>query len=418
MPAANQALRGRNKRMNRMESNPTNPGCGSSPVAEQGQRKSHDGLSEKTGKAVSGQSRLNAFLGGLKVIDFSSFLPGPLASLLLADMGADVLKIEHPSGDEMLRLGPQDAHGEPLFHSAINAGKRVRRLNLKSAQGLAEARTLIADMDVLLEGFRPNVMKRLGLGYKELRSINPRLIYCSLNGYGAEGPLAEAAGHDGNYLSLAGILHRNGDQGPAFFDPPVADTTGSLFATIAILSALEERRRSGKGCQIDIALADVMMPLQLFQIAAYGADRLAPQRASTYLNGGAAYYRVYETLDGRHVMLGAIEPKFWVAFCMAAGRPDWVERQGEPIPQRELIADVASKIRTMSLEMCLAAFESVDCCFSAVLDLGEALDSSHHRSRGLVRRSGAGSLQALFPALVDGVVPALREPFRTEGDGS
>jgi alpha-methylacyl-CoA racemase len=401
-----------------MESNPTNAACGSSPTAERGRGKGRGAASERTGKAGSGQSRLNSFLSGLKVIDFSSFLPGPLASLLLADMGADVLKIEHPSGDEMQRLGPRDAHGEPVFHSAINAGKRVLRLNLKSAEGLAEARALVADMDVLLEGFRPGVMTRLGLGYEELRSINPHLIYCSLNGYGAEGPLAQAAGHDGNYLSLAGILDRNGDRSPAFFDPPIADTTGSLFATIAILGALEERRRSGKGCHIDLGLADVMMPLQLMQVADYGANGHIPKSDATYLNGGAAYYRIYETLDGRHVMLGAIEPKFWGAFCMAAGRPDWVERQSEPIPQRGLIADVASQIKTMSLEICLAAFASVDCCFSPVLDLGEALKSPHHRSRGLVRESEAGSLQALFPALVDGVAPALREPLRTEADGS
>jgi alpha-methylacyl-CoA racemase len=404
--------------MNLMGSNPTNARCGSSPAAERRRDESEgaaSGLADNTGR---GQSRLNSFLAGLKVIDFSSFLPGPLASLLLADMGADVLKIEHPSGDEMLRLGPQDAQGEPVFHSAINAGKRVRRLDLKSASGLAEARALVADMDVLVEGFRPGVMKRLGLGYEEVRSINPRLIYCSLNGYGAKGPLAQAAGHDGNYLSLAGILDRNGDHRPSFFDPPIADTTGSLFAAIAILGALEERRRNGGGCQIDIALADVMMPLQLFQIAAYGADSIAPQRASSYLNGGAAYYRIYETLDGRHVMLGAIEPKFWMAFCMAAGRPDWVERQSESIPQHDLIADVGSQIRTMSLETCLAAFESVDCCFSPVLDLGEALNSPHHSSRGLVRRTEGGSLQALFPALVDGLAPALRTPLRTEADRS
>jgi alpha-methylacyl-CoA racemase len=404
--------------MDLMGSNPTNARSGSSPPAERRRNEGESAACEQADNANRGQSRLNSFLAGLKVIDFSSFLPGPLASLLLADMGADVLKIEHPSGDEMQRLGPRDAHGEPVFHSAINAGKRVRRLDLKSAPGLVEARTLVAEMDVLVEGFRPGVMKRLGLGYEELRLTNPRLIYCSLNGYGAEGPLAQAAGHDGNYLSLAGILDRNGDQSPSFFDPPIADTTGSLFATIAILGALEERRRNGVGCQIDIALADVMMPLQLFQIAAYGADRIAPQRGSTYLNGGAAYYRIYETLDGRHVMLGAIEPKFWMAFCAAAGRPDWVERHSEPIPQRDLIADVASRIRTMSLEMCLAAFESVDCCFSPVLDLGEALNSPHHSSRGLVRRSEEGSLQALFPALVDGLAPALRAPLETEADES
>jgi alpha-methylacyl-CoA racemase len=404
--------------MDLMKLNPTAVDLGRAASAAPEGRKEAPGPnaeSAKVGDAGAVRSRLNAFLTDLKVIDFSSFLPGPLASLLLADMGADVLKIEAPTGDEMQRLGPRGERGEPLFHNAINAGKRVRKLNLKTTHGLDEAKALISEMDVLLEGFRPGVMKRLGLGYETLRSINPRLIYCSLNGYGAEGPLAQAAGHDGNYLSLAGILDRNGDGRPTFFDPPIADTTGSLFATIAILGALEERRKTGKGCQIDIALADVMMPLQLFQIAAYGADGSAPRRGSSYLNGGAAYYQIYKTRDGQHVMLGAIEPKFWRAFCEAAERPDWVERHGEPIPQRELITDVAAHIREKSLKACLDAFRPADCCFSAVLDLGEALNSPHHQRRELVRRDEAGSLQALFPALVDGVAPALRRQLREEG---
>ncbi len=292
--------------------------------------------------SAASRPRLNQFLLGLKVVDFSSFLPGPLASLVLADMGAEVLKIEPPAGDEMQRMGPRGAAGEPLFYNAVNAGKRVRNIDLKRPEGLLEARRLVAGADVLIEGFRPGVMARLGLGYEEIRSINPRLVYCSLNGYGAQGPLAQAAGHDGNYLALAGILHRNGAGRPMFFDPPVADTTGSLFAAIAILGALEERRRTDRGCQIDLALADVMMPMQLFQIAGYGADGSAPAPGSTYLNGGAAYYQIYATRDGRHVMLGAIEPKFWRAFCGAAKRPDWAARQTETLPQRAMIEEGAA----------------------------------------------------------------------------
>jgi crotonobetainyl-CoA:carnitine CoA-transferase CaiB-like acyl-CoA transferase len=363
-------------------------------------------------------SRLNQFLRGLKVIDFSGFLPGPLASLLLADMGAEILKIEPPAGDEMQRMGPRGAQGEPLFYNAVNAGKLVRNIDLKQPEGLLEAKRFVAEADVLIEGFRPGVMARLGLGYEDARTANAGVIYCSLNGYGAEGPLAQAAGHDGNYLALAGILHRNGDARPMFFDPPVADTTGSLFATIAILGALEERRRTGRGCRIDLALADVMMPMQLFQIAAFGADGVAPEPCSTYLNGGAAYYQVYATRDGRHVMLGAIEPKFWRAFCLAAERPDWVERQQEPMPQRTLIGEVAAYLAGLSFEVCLDRFGLADCCFSAVLNLGEAIGSPHHEARGLVRRSEDPALQALFPVLIDGVAPATRRPLRRSESAS
>ncbi len=356
-------------------------------------------------------SRLNRFLAGLRIIDFSGFLPGPLASLLLADMGADVLKLEPPAGDEMQRVGPRGRGGEPLFYNAINAGNRTQRVDLKQLSELQKIRALVRDMDVLIEGFRPGVMARLGLGYEDLRQENPGLIYCSLNGYGAKGPMAEAAGHDGNYLALAGVLHRNGSERPMYFDPPIADTTGSLFAVIAILGALEERRRSGQGCQIDLALADVVMPLQLFQIAGYGANGLSPGRGTTYLNGGVAYYQVYATADGKHVMLGAIEPKFWRAFCLAAGQPPWIERQFEAAPQHRLIAEVAEYFGGLSLAACLKTFAAADCCLTPVLDLGEAIASPHHRERGLVRRGANGDLQALFPVLVDGAAPASRPPL-------
>ncbi len=175
-----------------------------------------------------------------------------------------------------------------------------------------------------------------------MRKRASRLINCSISGYGAAGPLAQAAGHDGNYLALAGVLHRNGVP-PRCFDPPIADMSSALFAAIAILGALEARRRDGMGCHIDLGIADVAMPLQLFQLAAAG--QVVPQPESTYLNGGAAYYRVYATRDERHVMLGAVEPKFWRAFCEAAGRPDWIERQVEPLPQTALIGRISPAFR-------------------------------------------------------------------------
>ncbi len=362
-------------------------------------------------------SRLRLFARGVRVLDLSAFLPGPLAALLLADMGAEVLKIEPPAGDTMTQVGPRDAAGRPVFYDAVNAGKTVRRMNLKDPGARHALLDLVADYDVLIEGFRPGVMQRLGLGHEVLRAINPGLIYCSLSGYGAAGPLAQAAGHDANYLATAGVLHRNGgDDGPMFYDPPLADVSGSLFGVIAILGALRARAADGLGCVIDIGLADTPMPLQLFQIAEYGATGSVAQRRTTYLNGGAAYYQVYATADGRHLALGAIEPKFWAAFCRAAGRPDWIERQGEKLPQVALIDDVAACLATLTLADCIARFTAADCCATPVLDIAEAVASPHHRGRGLVRAAADGALQALFPAHIDGFAPAPRPPLRTAAD--
>ena len=187
-------------------------------------------------------SRLNQFLNGVKVLDLSQYLPGPMASLVLADMGADVLKIEPPAGDEMQRLGPRDAQGKPVFYAAVNAGKAARRMDLKNPQERDAFIALTRDADVLIEGFRPGVMDRLGIGWDVLRTVNPGLIFCSISGFGENSPLSAVAGHDGNYLAMAGVLHRNGAK---FFDPPIADTSGALYAAVAILGALHARRASG-----------------------------------------------------------------------------------------------------------------------------------------------------------------------------
>ena len=266
--------------------------------------------------------------------------------------------------------------------------------------------------DVLIEGFRPGVMQRLALDYPRLKQVNPRLNYCAISGYGPTSPLASAAAHDNNYLALAGVLYRNGAGEPIFFDPPISDTTGPLFAVVPILAALQGWVQSGRGCEIDLALADVSMPLQLLQLAGVGATGHAPGRQETYLNGGAAYYGIYKTREGAHVALGALERKFWHAFCAAAGRPEWVARHGEPTPQSLLIAEVAAYFASLTLADCIARFSAADCCFSPMLDLAAALKTLHVRQRGLVRHDDCGNVQALFPALIDGKTPALRAKLR------
>ncbi len=357
---------------------------------------------------------LNSWLRGVRVLDLSQYIPGPLATLLLADFGADVLKIEPPQGDEMRNLGPRDAAGRPIFYESVNAGKRVRRMNLKQPEMREEFLQLAAGADVLMESYRPGAMARLGLDYAKISAINPRIVYCSLSGYGAGGPLEQAAGHDANYLAQAGALHRNGDDAPMYFDPPIADTTGSLFAVIAIQGALRARERSGRGAFIDMALADVVNPLQLFRVADYGARGYSPARNETYLNGGAARYRVYRTADDRHVALGALEEKFWRCFCEAAGRLEWIARIDEPMPQTKLTADIAAYFAGMTLETCAHRFAAPDCCVTPVLTVGEAMESEYCRSRGLVKRAPSGQLQALFPARVDGEPPATRPAVKDD----
>jgi crotonobetainyl-CoA:carnitine CoA-transferase CaiB-like acyl-CoA transferase len=360
-------------------------------------------------------SRFNSFMQGVRVLDVSAYIPGPLAGLLFADMGAQVIKIEPPGGDGMRELGPRDDADIPVFHAAINAGKKICRLDLKSPQGVAAFLRLADEADVVIEGFRPGVMKRLGLDYATLAARNPRLVYCALTGYGQRSPAANEAGHDANYLAASGVLHRNGNP-PRYFDPPITDVSGALFAMIAILGALHRRDVDGAGCFIDLALADTPMLLQQFALAGYGATGVAPQTDDTYLNGGAAYYRVYRTRDARHVVLGAVEPKFWRAFCEAAHQPAWLARHQDALPQTELIGELDAFFATLSAAECIERFAAADCCVTLVLDLGEAVEAPHHVARNLLRLGPHHDLQVLFPAWIDGVPPAVRGPSKTTAD--
>jgi alpha-methylacyl-CoA racemase len=353
-------------------------------------------------------SRFASFLEGVRIVDFSQYIPGPLAALMLSDMGADVIKIEPPGGDPMQTLGPRDRDGGALFYQTLNAGKSVLQLDMKNPAEREICVDLIRDCDVVIEGFRPGVMAKLGVDYKTVSAHQPGLIYCSISGYGASGPEAQRAGHDANYLAEAGVLDRNGTERPMFFDPPIADISGSLFAALAILGALNGRHRTGRGCHIDLGLADVIMPLQLLQIADWGENGTVPERGATYLNGGAAYYNIYATSEGGHVVVGAVEPKFWRSFCEAADHPQWIDRQAEKIPQHALIRDIAAYFGNLTLAQCAERFADDACCVSPVLTLEHALHSAHVTHRGLVRQTERSGLQALFPALVDGEAPPVR----------
>lgn len=362
-------------------------------------------------------SRLNQFLQGIKVVDLSRHLPGPLASLMLADMGADVIKVEPPHGEELRSIGPADESGQSVWFDAINAGKRGVRLNLKEQADQQKLLSLLKDADILLESFRPGVLDKLGLTVDVLEREAPQLIVCSLNGYGTKTPLVNEVGHDLNYLAMNGVLDGTGTEEQAVAPwPPLADCSAGLFGLSTVLGALVERQRTGKGCRVEVALADSVMPLMTFNLAELqlqeqGELEKAMPRAQALLNGGAANYRTYTTKDGHQVAMGGVEPKFWRNFCVAAGKEEWVERMADPFPQRDLQAEVAAFIGERTLDECNALFADVECCYNQVLNISEAVQTPHIQARELVVKNQQGQYQALYPAYVDDEAPQQRKAF-------
>jgi crotonobetainyl-CoA:carnitine CoA-transferase CaiB-like acyl-CoA transferase len=301
-----------------------------------------------------------------------------------------------------------------VYFDAVNAGKTTRHMNLKDPDVRAALLRLVETADVLVESFRPGVMARLELDYETVKRCNPSLVYCSLSGFGANGPLSHKSGHDLNYVSLAGALSRSTTGQPLLPESLLADNAGALFASLAIVGALYGRTRGHRGCHLDLALVDAVLPLRLFQVAALGVPDQPSAYGAGQLNGGAAYYQIYATSDGRHVSLAAIERRFWEAFCNAAERPEWISRHGDAFPQTGLTREVADMFRTMPLAECERRFDRVDCCFSKILDLRSAIASEHQRSRGLVEHGADGIVHPLLPVLVDGEPPLPRPPLRTE----
>lgn len=344
-------------------------------------------------------------LAGIRVLDLSQYIPGPFATLMLADFGAQVIKVEPPSGDPMRVFGPLDGDGTTPAYKALNAGKAVVRLDLKGEDARRLER-LLGSADVLLESFRPGSLDRLGFGAERLRTLNPRLIHCAVSGFGQTGPWRLRAGHDLTYVALTGGLSRQGDEtAPAMPFPPLADHAGAMQAVAAILAALLRRERTGQGAYLDVSLQESALAWQYLALGAGGRDL---GRGRDLLNGGAAYYRLYRTRDGRFLAVAPIEPKFWLAFCQAAGRPDLIGRQGEPLPQTALIADVAAVVAARSLAEWVRLLESADCCVEPVLEPAEVFGQEHVEARGFLQPDG----QVLLPVRLDGANRPPRAPLR------
>ncbi|MFC3903138.1 Crotonobetainyl-CoA:carnitine CoA-transferase CaiB [Acinetobacter marinus] len=323
---------------------------------------------------------MNGALSGLKVLDFSTLLPGPFATMMLADMGAEVVHVESPSRVDLVRMMPPYANGQATAHSYLNRNKQSIALDLKDQSCIELIKSKINDYDIVVEQFRPEVMKRLGLDYEILSQINPRLIYCSITGYGQTGSYRHRAGHDINYLAISGIAGQSGRKvsGPPPLGVQVADVAGgSLHAVIAILAAVFERGRSGLGQYIDISMTDCAVSLNSLAGAAQLAADHPVQAESEVLNG-ASFYDYYRCADGRYVSIGGLEPKFIQGLAQLLDLPIIAEKALSPNleHQQQVKATIQEKIATQPLIFWQELFATHDLCVEPVLMLGEALDSA------------------------------------------
>lgn len=339
-------------------------------------------------------------LASLKVLDFSTLLPGPFASLMLADMGAEVLRIESPTRMDLLRVLPPHDQGTSASHAYLNRNKRSLALDLKQAQALEIVRTLVKDYDIVLEQFRPGVMERLGLGYEALKAINPKLIYVSITGYGQTGPYKDRAGHDINYLALAGVASHTGRQGsgPLPLGVQLADVAGgSLHAVVGLLAAVIARQQTGVGQYLDLSMTDCSFSLNAMAGAGYLACGVEPGWETHVLNGGS-FYDYYRSRDGRWMSVGSLEPAFMQQLCAALGRPE-LAAQGlsqKPEQQKALKQALQVEFEKRSFEELCALFAGLDACVEPVLRLSEAVEHPQLKARELVSQvpRGDGSTQA------------------------
>lgn len=329
----------------------------------------------------------SAALQGLRVLDLTLLLPGPVATLRLAEMGADVLKIEPPGAGDAARVMMQSATDEVAarpgaFYRLVNRGKRETRLDLKTESGRSVLLALARDADVLVESFRPGVMSKLGVGYEVLRDVNPKLVYCAITGYGTQGPFAGHPGHDINYVAYAGVLDQlaSRDGVPVLPNFQIADLLGgALSAVTQILAALWAVARGGEGRFVDVSMAHESYANNVVaQVALANDDAAALQPGGGLLNGGVPCYNLYRTQEGRWLAVGALELKFWQTLCRALGRDDWAQRHwslGQAIGGADAVTltrELAGIFASETLQTWIDRLEAIDCCVSPVLTPGEA----------------------------------------------
>jgi alpha-methylacyl-CoA racemase len=332
---------------------------------------------------------MSGALEGLKILDFSTLVPGPYATMCLADLGAEVLRIKSGTRPDVVDFLPPFLPGTEL--SAVTAqlsrNKEVLTLNLKDPRAVDVIHQLLGEYDIIIEQFRPGVMAKLNLDYESLKKVNPKLIYCSLTGYGQTGPMRDRAGHDINYIAMSGVASYSGkkESGPPLIGIQVADiASGSNNAIIGILSAVIYRERTGKGQNIDVSMTDGMIAFNSFmQGSSYLVNGKDIGMEDNLLNGGSLY-DYYETQDGRYLSFGGVEPQFFKAFCKTIGRPELAAGGVEPENVVQIKNEILEIIKTKTLDEWMELFNAVDACVEPVLSLGEVLEGPLVEERGMV----------------------------------
>lgn len=326
-------------------------------------------------------------LSGLRVLDLTRLLPGGYATLLMADMGADVLKVEEPGKGDYIRWTPPLVGEFSASHIALNRNKRSVTLNLKEQEGRDIFLALVDEHDVLLEGFRPGVMDRLGIGWPVLRERNPRLVYCAITGYGQDGPRSQVAGHDANYIGYTGVASITGEEGrrPVLPGVQIGDLAGGgMAAVISVLAALHRRETTGTGDFCDISMMDGAMSWLTIHAGSYAATKAEPERERMHLSGGFPCYRIYPASDG-WLTVGALEPQFWASLCKALDREDLLGdafASGER--RNEVIAELEQVFSARSREEWMKQLDGLDVCVGPVNGFGEAFADEHVRARDMV----------------------------------
>lgn len=325
-------------------------------------------------------------LEGIRVLDLSRMLPGPFCTQILADYGAEVIKIEDKGGEQGRWSHPLIGDQGARFF-AVNRNKKSITLDLRKNEGKAIFRKLVANSDVIVDGFRPGVMDKLGLPYEELKQVNDRIIYCAINAFGSNGPLSQVPAHDINILSLAGIAALNGAKDGTLVLPPIqlaGNAAGSLYAVIAVLTALTNLQKTGLGQFCDVSMMDGAISLLAYTLAEWSGNEVVTQRGQGLLTGGFAYFNIYETSDHKYVSLGASEAKFWQDFCQRIGKPEYISIQWNTEMQEEMIAGIGAIIKEKSRAEWIEIFVDTNICFTPVLELDEMCEHPQVLARDMI----------------------------------
>lgn len=338
-------------------------------------------------------------LNGIKIVDFTNYIPGPFATLRLAELGAEVVKVEAPEGD------PARNTGEGHVFNAHNRGKKSIVINLKQPEGKMLALDLLASADAVVESFRPGVMEKLGLGYEAVKKVNPGIVYCSVTGYGRSGGMSNLGSHDLNYMSLSGALAqmKDGNGRPVHPTHTFSDYMGGMAASERILAALVARGKTGEGSYHCLSIADSMASLMANHVLI--EKETGYQHGVSVLNGTVIGYGLYETMDGRYASLGALEPKFWNNFCQAVGREDWLsEHYSKPENSNHVYLELVDLFKSKSLSEWAEFGMKVDCCLTPVLEVGELAHYPYWREKDFVLPDGQIKMHGDLP-LQEGAAP-------------